>query len=125
MALKTFRPTSPGLRHLVLLDRGQLWKGEPVKQLVEGKSRTGGRNNTGRITTRHIGGGQSVGRIADHRGNGFAGVCIDRRHGFRSGEFHLMSSALGAFLPAKRLAVNRVRQRARQAQTAVSRIVSM
>src|SRR5258705_9296554 len=57
MALKTFRPTSPGLRHLVLVDRGQLWKGAPVKVLVEGKTKSGGRNNHGRITTRHIGGG--------------------------------------------------------------------
>ena len=57
MALKTFRPTSPGLRHLVLVDRAQLWKGAPVKMLIEGKSKSGGRNNDGRITTRHIGGG--------------------------------------------------------------------
>ena len=57
MALKTFRPTSPSLRQLVLVDRSQLWKGGPLKQLVEGKSKTGGRNNYGRITTRHIGGG--------------------------------------------------------------------
>ena len=57
MALKTFRPTTPSLRHLVLVDRGQLWKGGPVKQLVEGKNKTGGRNSHGRITTRHIGGG--------------------------------------------------------------------
>ena len=57
MALKTFRPTSPGLRHLVIVDRSQLWKGAPVKMLTEGLSKTGGRNNDGRITTRHIGGG--------------------------------------------------------------------
>ncbi len=57
MALKTYRPTSPGLRHLVVVDRSGLWKGKPVKVLTEGKSRSGGRNNTGRITTRHIGGG--------------------------------------------------------------------
>ena len=57
MALKTYRPTSPGLRHLVLVDRSQLWKGAPVKMLTEGLSKTGGRNNDGRITTRHIGGG--------------------------------------------------------------------
>ena len=57
MALKTFRPTSPGLRHVVIVKRDQLWKGKPVKVLTEGKSRSGGRNNTGRITTRHIGGG--------------------------------------------------------------------
>lgn len=57
MALKTFRPTSAGLRHLVIVDRSHLWKGKPVKVLTEGKSRSGGRNNTGRITSRHIGGG--------------------------------------------------------------------
>src|SRR5688572_16412800 len=57
MALKTFRPTSPGLRQLVLVDRSHLWKGDPVKVLVEGKHNTGGRNHHGRITSRHIGGG--------------------------------------------------------------------
>jgi len=68
MALKTYRPTSPGLRHLVLIDRSQLWKGEPVKVLVEGKSKTGGRNSDGRITTRHIGGGHKQAyRLVDFR----------------------------------------------------------
>jgi large subunit ribosomal protein L2 len=57
MALKTYRPTSPGLRQLVLVDRSHLWKGDPVKVLVEGKTKTGGRNHHGRITSRHIGGG--------------------------------------------------------------------
>ena len=57
MALKTFRPTSPGLRHLVQVDRSHLYKGAPVKMLVEGKHKTGGRNSDGRITMRHIGGG--------------------------------------------------------------------
>jgi large subunit ribosomal protein L2 len=57
MALKTFRPTSPGLRQLVQVDRSHLWKGGPVKTLTEGKRKTGGRNSDGRITTRHIGGG--------------------------------------------------------------------
>jgi len=57
MALKTFSPTSPGMRHLVQVDRSHLWKGGPIKTLVEGKTKTGGRNAKGRITTRHIGGG--------------------------------------------------------------------
>ena len=57
MALKTCRPTTPGLRQLVLVDRSHLWKGAPVKMLTDGKSKTGGRNNHGRMTTRHIGGG--------------------------------------------------------------------
>jgi large subunit ribosomal protein L2 len=68
MALKTYRPTSPGLRHLVLVDRGHLWKGAPVKMLTEGISKTGGRNNHGRITTRHIGGGHKrTYRLIDFR----------------------------------------------------------
>ncbi len=57
MALKTFRPTTPSLRHLVQVDRGHLWKGAPIKVLTEGKSKSGGRNNYGRITMRHVGGG--------------------------------------------------------------------
>ena len=68
MALKTFRPTSPGLRSLVLVDKSHLWKGGPVKVLVEGKSKTGGRNHHGRITTRHIGGGHKQAyRVVDFR----------------------------------------------------------
>ena len=50
MALKTFKPITPGLRQLVIVDRCELWKGKPVKALTEGKTGTGGRNNLGRIT---------------------------------------------------------------------------
>ncbi len=57
MALKTFKPTTPSQRGLVLVDRTGLWKGKPVKELTEGLKNSGGRNNTGRITTRHHGGG--------------------------------------------------------------------
>jgi large subunit ribosomal protein L2 len=57
MALKTYNPTTPSMRQLVQVDRSELWKGKPVKSLTEGLRKTGGRNNTGRITTRHIGGG--------------------------------------------------------------------
>jgi len=57
MALKTFKPTSPGRRQLVLVDRSDLWKGGPVKSLTEGKREHGGRNNRGRITVRWRGGG--------------------------------------------------------------------
>jgi large subunit ribosomal protein L2 len=68
MALKTFRPTSPGLRQLVLVDKSHLWKGGPVKMLVEGKSKSGGRNHHGRITTRHVGGGHKQAyRLVDFR----------------------------------------------------------
>jgi large subunit ribosomal protein L2 len=57
MALKTFNPVTPGLRQLVLVDRSALYKGKPVKQLTEGLSQKGGRNNNGRITVRFRGGG--------------------------------------------------------------------
>ena len=57
MALKTFNPTSPGRRQLVLVDRSALHKGDPVKALTEGLHKKGGRNNQGRITVRHQGGG--------------------------------------------------------------------
>jgi large subunit ribosomal protein L2 len=57
MALKNFKPTTPGQRSLVIVDRSELWKGKPVKALTEGLRKKGGRNNTGRITARRIGGG--------------------------------------------------------------------
>jgi large subunit ribosomal protein L2 len=57
MALKTYNPTTPSQRELVLVDKSDLWKGSPVKNLTEGLSKSGGRNHFGRITTRHIGGG--------------------------------------------------------------------
>ncbi len=57
MALKTFRPITPSLRQLVLVDRSELWKGKPVKMLTEGLTGSGGRNNTGRVTARRMGGG--------------------------------------------------------------------
>ena len=57
MALKTYKPVTPGLRQLVLVDREGLWKGKPVKALTEGKIGTGARNNNGRVTVRFRGGG--------------------------------------------------------------------
>ncbi len=57
MALKTFRPTTPSQRQLVLTDRSTLHKGSPVKALTKGLTKSGGRNNRGRITARRRGGG--------------------------------------------------------------------
>lgn len=57
MGLVTYNPTSPGRRFLITTDRSELWKGKPVKTLTEGLSASGGRNNTGRMTSRHRGGG--------------------------------------------------------------------
>ncbi|MEM6679725.1 MAG: 50S ribosomal protein L2 [Pseudomonadota bacterium] len=68
MALKTYNPTTPGQRGLVLIDRSDLWKGRPEKTLTQGLSKHGGRNNTGRITARRIGGGaKRLYRIVDFK----------------------------------------------------------
>ena len=57
MALKNYKPTTPGQRQLVLVDRSALYKGKPVKALTRGKISSGGRNNNGHITVRFRGGG--------------------------------------------------------------------
>ena len=68
MALKSYNPTTPGQRGLVLIDRSDLWKGRPLKSLTEGLMKNGGRNNTGRITMRRKGGGaKRLYRIVDFK----------------------------------------------------------
>ena len=68
MALKTFNPTSPGRRQLVIVDRGELYKGKPVKALTEGLTKSGGRNNMGRVTAfRHGGGHKRSYRVIDFK----------------------------------------------------------
>jgi len=57
MALKSYKPITPGQRGLILVSREGLWKGKPVKALTEGLTSNGGRNNTGRVTARRRGGG--------------------------------------------------------------------
>ena len=71
MALKSFKPITPSLRQLVIVDRSELFKGKPVKMLTEGKSSSGGRNNNGRITVRFRGGGhKQTYRIIDFKRRG-------------------------------------------------------
>ena len=57
MALKKFNPITPGQRGLVIVDRSALYKGDPVKKLTQGLHKTGGRNNSGHVTSWHRGGG--------------------------------------------------------------------
>ncbi len=57
MALKRHKPTSPARRGLVLVARSGLWKSGPEKRLTAGASKSGGRNNHGRLTARRKGGG--------------------------------------------------------------------
>ena len=68
MALKTFNPTSPGQRGLVLVDRSELHKGRPEKSLVEGLTKSGGRGGNGRVAVRFRGGGaKRLYRIVDFK----------------------------------------------------------
>ncbi|CEI58698.1 50S ribosomal protein L2 [Candidatus Portiera aleyrodidarum] len=55
--LVKLKPTSAGLRHAIKLKKRKIYKGRPIKHLIEIKKKHGGRNNKGRITVRHVGGG--------------------------------------------------------------------
>ena len=77
MALIKYKPTSPGTRTVVKIDRSHLYKGGPYLPLTEHQNKTGARNNAGRITTRHVGGGsRQKYRVIDFKRDkdGVAGV---------------------------------------------------
>ena len=68
MALRHYKPTTPSQRQLVTVDRSELWKGAPVKSLTEGFTKSGGRNNQGRLTAFRTGGGHKRSyRIVDFK----------------------------------------------------------
>lgn len=70
MAIVKSKPTSPGRRFVVRVVNDELHKGAPHKPLLEKQSRNGGRNNQGRITTRHVGGGHKQHyRVIDFKRN--------------------------------------------------------
>ena len=70
MALKSFNPVTPSLRGLTQVDKSHLWKGAPYKALTVGLRKTGGRNNLGRITIWHRGGGHKrLYRMIDFKRN--------------------------------------------------------
>src|SRR5947207_14944303 len=73
MALKTFRPLTPVLRFKSLPAFTEVTKSKPHKGLTEIKRRSGGRNNNGRLTARHIGGG--------HKQKYRKNDCKRRKHG--------------------------------------------
>ena len=80
MALKKFKPMTPGQRGLVQVDRTGLHRGKPVKQLTEGLTGNGGRNNAGRITVRRRGGGHKRSyRIIDFKRQKFDMVATVQR----------------------------------------------
>ena len=70
MAIVKSKPTSAGSRFVVRVKNDELHKGKPFAQLLDKKSKSGGRNNQGRITTRHVGGGHKQHyRIIDFKRN--------------------------------------------------------
>ena len=70
MALRKANPTSPGRRFVVQTKQDTLYKGRPVKALTERRAKSGGRNNQGRVTVRHRGGGhKQLYRAVDFRRN--------------------------------------------------------
>ena len=70
MPIQKCKPTSPGRRFVEKVVHDHLHKGAPYAPLVEAKKRTGGRNNNGHITTRHVGGGHKQNyRIVDFKRN--------------------------------------------------------
>ncbi|MFC3117226.1 50S ribosomal protein L2 [Cellvibrio fontiphilus] len=70
MPIVKCKPTSPGRRFVVKVVNPDLYKGDPFAPLLDKKSKSGGRNNTGRITTRHVGGGHKQHyRVVDFRRN--------------------------------------------------------
>lgn len=70
MAIVKCKPTSPGRRHVIKIMNNDLHKGKPYSSLLRKKNKSGGRNNNGRITTRHIGGGHKRAyRIIDFKRN--------------------------------------------------------
>ena len=72
MVVRKAKPTSPGRRFVVSVEKSHLYKGRPLKQLTEKKTKKGGRNNNGRITVRHQGGGHKQNyRVIDFKRNKF------------------------------------------------------
>ena len=57
MGLRKLKPITPGQRHKIISDFANVTTSNPEKSLVKGKSKSGGRNNSGKMTMRYIGGG--------------------------------------------------------------------
>ena len=79
MALKQYKPTTPGRRGLVLVERSELHNGKPVKALTKGLTKKGGRKNHGRITARRRGGGAKRSyRMLDFKRRRFETATVER-----------------------------------------------
>ena len=75
MGIKTFNPYTPSRRHMTSSDFAEITKSKPMKSLVAKKNKTAGRNNQGKITVRHHGGGaKQKYRIIDFKRNRKDGI---------------------------------------------------
>ena len=101
MAIVKSKPTSPGRRFVVKVGNAELYKGAPYAPLLEAKSKSGGRNNNGRITTRHKGGGhkQKYRRIDFRRDKESVAGVIERVEYDPNRSAHI---ALGKYLDGER-----------------------
>ena len=63
MAIKKFRPTTPSRRNMTMADFAEITTDKPLKSLLVSTKRSGGRNNQGKITVRHRGGGEGKSHI--------------------------------------------------------------
>ena len=97
MALKTYNPSTPGLRQLALVDRSELYKGKPLKALTVGKSEKGGRNNLGRITVRFRGGGHKRSyRVIDFKRRKYdVPATVERLLGMELGDVTVVIDGVG------------------------------
>ena len=75
MGVRSIKPTTPGNRFATRPDFAEITKSTPEKSLTTALRKTGGRNNKGRITVRHRGGGHRRGRIPRHGPNAFGTTC--------------------------------------------------
>ena len=72
MAVRKMKPVTPGQRHKIVSDFEAVTKGTPEKSLLSPKIKTGGRDNTGKMTMRYIGGGHKKRyRVIDFKRNNF------------------------------------------------------
>ena len=96
MALIKAKPTSPGRRFVVSVKTPGLHTGKPYAALVEKKSKTGGRNNAGRITTRHIGGGHKQRyRVIDFKRSKDGIDAVADQYGVKYSRSRMADSPLG------------------------------
>ena len=95
MAIRKLKPTTPGQRHKVIGAFDNITASAPEKSLVVGKKKSGGRNNTGKMTMRYIGGGHKQKlRLIDFKRNKDGIPAYGQEHRVRSQSYGSHCSAV-------------------------------